>query len=149
MLKAVIFFFVFVVSATSAFRDVVHNDKRLQHEMLTSQQKVQGLDFCPECITAAGNLLELVLNAILEGGVFKTCGDLCQAVAQKSGSSFLGFLCTTGCDILGMQEFVNLVDQADLDPIYYCEIIKICPGNLNRTDQKFISMSHKNSERQR
>jgi len=30
------------------------------------------------------------------------------------------------CDIAGVDEFVNIIDKVDLDPIWYCELLKAC-----------------------
>ncbi|KAI8505679.1 hypothetical protein Bbelb_168680 [Branchiostoma belcheri] len=59
-------------------------------------------------------------------GVVGTCGELCQALADKTGSQALGVACNLLCDIEGVQEFIKLIEKADLDPIYYCELLKQC-----------------------
>lgn len=89
------------------------------------------LDWCPQCIDTFNDLVELVLDAVLQYGILNSCGELCDIVADKSGSSFLGFVCMVGCDVFGIEEFVKLMDKADIDPIYYCESIKLCPSNIN------------------
>jgi len=53
-------------------------------------------------------------------------------VTEKTGSAILGFICTMGCDFLVLEEFVKLVNDADLDPIYYCEKINLCPSKSNK-----------------
>lgn len=90
--------------------------------------KSNGLDWCPQCINTFDDLLQLVLDAILQYGVLNSCGDLCNIVADKSGSELLGFLCMFGCSVLGVEEFAKIMQKADIDPIYYCEEIKLCPG---------------------
>jgi hypothetical protein len=84
-----------------------------------------ALDWCPQCIETFDDLIDVVLNIILEFGVLDTCGHLCDLVAQKTGSGLLGFICDIGCDFLGLEEFIKLVQKADLDPIYYCEKINL------------------------
>ena len=59
-----------------------------------------------------------------------TCSDLCDLVQEKTQSDILGFIGTMGCSALGIVEFVKLVKQADLDPIYYCEVIQLCPSKI-------------------
>jgi hypothetical protein len=66
---------------------------------------------------------------ILETGIIGSCGTLCTALAQKTGSSLLGTVCDLVCDVFGIEEFIKALDNADLDPIWYCEIAKLCPGN--------------------
>ena len=38
----------------------------------------------------------------------------------------VGIVCNILCDIVGVDEFVKIIDRADLDPIYYCELLKSC-----------------------
>jgi hypothetical protein len=35
-----------------------------------------------------------------------------------------------GCDIFGIKEFIKLIESADIDPIYYCEEVKLCPSKI-------------------
>lgn len=48
---------------------------------------------------------------ILEGGVVGTCGVLCHALAQKTGSQALGAVCDILCDVVGIKEFIKLVQK--------------------------------------
>ena len=88
------------------------------------------IDWCPECINGFGDLIDGVLNVILQVGVLNSCGDLCDLVANKTDSDFIGFLCMVGCDVFGIKEFIKLIEGADLDPIYYCEVINLCPSKI-------------------
>ncbi len=38
----------------------------------------------------------------------------------------MGVVCNLLCDIGGVDEFIKVIDKADLDPIYYCELLKTC-----------------------
>ncbi|XP_066281985.1 countin-3-like [Branchiostoma lanceolatum] len=84
------------------------------------------LDLCKFCIDFSQQAIQQLLNIILQVGVVGTCADLCQALADKTGSQALGVACNLLCDIEGVKEFVNLIEKADLDPIYYCELLKQC-----------------------
>ncbi|CAF3984870.1 unnamed protein product [Rotaria sordida] len=99
-----------------------------------------SLDWCPQCISTFDDLIEVTLDIILQFGIMDTCGHLCDLVIEKSGSELLGLICTMGCDFLGLEEFAKLVQSADIDPIYYCETIKLCPINDNG-DAKFKSFA--------
>ena len=88
------------------------------------------LDWCPQCVNSFDELIQIVLDIILQYGVVDTCGHLCDLVEEKTGSGILGFICTMGCDFLGLEEFVKLIEKADIDPIYYCEVMKICPSKF-------------------
>ncbi|XP_035680752.1 countin-1-like isoform X1 [Branchiostoma floridae] len=84
------------------------------------------LDLCKFCIDFSQQALNQLLNIILQVGVVGTCGDLCQALADKTGSQALGVACNLLCDIEGVKEFIKIIENADLDPIYYCELLKQC-----------------------
>jgi hypothetical protein len=102
------------------------------------KQGNNAIDWCPQCIDSFDDLIDIVLNIILQYGVLDSCGTLCNLVVEKTGSEVLGFICTFGCAVLGIEEFVKLIENADIDPIYYCEEIKLCPINDNG-DAKFKS----------
>lgn len=36
-------------------------------------------------------------------------------------------MCTYACDAVGIYEFIKMVEAEDLDPIYYCELLDMCP----------------------
>lgn len=104
------------------------SSKHIQVVQTSIKQDFNGIDWCPQCINSYDDLIQGVLDVILQYGILNTCGDLCNLVADKTGSDLLGFLCDFGCDVLGLEEFVKLINKADIDPIYYCEEMKLCPG---------------------
>lgn len=89
-----------------------------------------GLDLCPACINEAVELINVVINVILDEGILGSCADLCQAVYNKSGSKDLGELCDIGCDAVGLDEYIKLLVNADIDPIYYCQEVHMCPSKI-------------------
>lgn len=99
-----------------------------------------SLDLCKGCVEFANEALQNLLNAILNVGVVGSCGKLCNYVEEKTGSKFVGVACNLFCDYEGITEFVKLIEQADLDPIYYCELLKQCKindsGDAKITDLK-------------
>nr|ACD54786.1 countin-like protein [Philodina roseola] len=112
------------------------HDNPIQRVLLPQFNDIRGLDFCPQCVNTFVDLINIVLNILLDVGVVDTCGELCDYVQEKSGSAFLGTVCTLTCDTLGLVEFVKLANKTDIDPIYYCELINLCPVNDNG-DAKF------------
>lgn len=108
-------------------------------EYINPYDKVAA-DLCPTCISFTGQAINTLLNIILQGGVIGSCSALCNALAQKTGSQALGEVCTLICDIAGVEEFIKLIEKADLDPIYFCELINLCPINDNG-DAKFTSFT--------
>jgi hypothetical protein len=85
-----------------------------------------GLDFCKACIDFADQALNELLNAVLNIGVLGTCGTICEFVEQATGSEIIGVACNLACDYVGVELFIKIIDQADLDPIYYCELLTAC-----------------------
>lgn len=86
-----------------------------------------GLDLCPTCITFAEDALNDLLNIILNAGVVGGCNELCQLLYEKIPSQLVELACNFLCDYVGIKEFINMIENADLDPIYYCELLKLCP----------------------
>merc|ERR1711894_195025 len=85
-----------------------------------------GVDKCNLCVNVMGQVIDNVLNIILQGGVVGGCSDLCQKVTN--GNQALDVACSLLCDIVGVDEFMKLVEEADLDVIYYCELLGgTCP----------------------
>lgn len=89
-------------------------------------RKNLGFDQCKVCIDFATQALDQLLNTILNIGVVGECSTLCSYVEKQSGSQVLEVVCNVLCDLVGVDEFVKIIDQADLDPIYYCELLKTC-----------------------
>nr|XP_022329160.1 countin-1-like [Crassostrea virginica] len=94
---------------------------------ISPQAAKVGVDLCPTCINFTGQAIDMLLNIILQSGVVGSCGALCSLLEQKTGSQALGAVCNILCDIVGIEEFIKLVQEADLDPIYFCELLKACP----------------------
>jgi len=85
--------------------------------------------FCTICIDVADESINILLNLILDTGIIGTCETLCQALAQKTGSQIIGLICNVACDAFGITEFIKILEKADIDPIWYCEMAKMCPVN--------------------
>jgi len=126
-----------ITSASNVFNVQSHSIKRVKSGF---QQPNLRLDFCPTCINVAEQSINILLNLILDSGIIGTCGTLCQALADKTGSQLLGTICDLVCDVVGIEEFIKLLDNADLDPIWYCEIAKLCPVN-DHGDAKITQFS--------
>ncbi|XP_062617063.1 countin-1-like [Saccostrea cucullata] len=114
--------------------------RKVSMTRINSQATKVGVDLCPTCINFTSQTIDILLNIILQSGVVGTCGALCNALAQKTGSQALGAVCNILCDIVGVEEFVKLVEKADLDPIYFCELLKACPIK-DDGDAKITSMT--------
>jgi len=90
-------------------------------------QQVGKLDTCKDCVEFAEQALNALLNIILQGGVVGTCSALCGNIPNQA----LATVCDLLCDVVGVEEFIKIIQKADLDPIYYCELLKTCAINDN------------------
>ncbi|CAF1521261.1 unnamed protein product [Rotaria magnacalcarata] len=122
-----------IASASKSFNVKSHSINRV------IQPQVR-LDLCPTCINVAEESINILLNLILDSGIVGTCGTLCQALAEKTGSQLIGTICDLACDVIGIDEFIKLIEKADLDPIWYCEIARFCPIN-DHGDAKITKFS--------
>jgi|SaaInl4_150m_RNA_FD_contig_21_319677_length_850_multi_7_in_0_out_0_1 hypothetical protein len=82
-----------------------------------------GLDLCPTCVSFATQSIDQLLNIILNAGVIGGCADLCGYLPNKVEQT----VCDLLCDYVGLELFIKLIKEADLDPIYLCELITVCP----------------------
>jgi hypothetical protein len=123
MYKALTFVLIVVVGIASA-----SNGFNIQRVKSNFNTPTVRLDFCPTCVSLAEQSINILLNLILDSGIIGSCGTLCSALADKTGSKLIGTICDLVCDGVGIEEFIKLLEKSDLDPIYYCEIAKICPS---------------------
>lgn len=119
MYKALTFVLIAVVGIASASN--TFNIRRVQSPNVR-------FNLCPTCINVADQSINILLNLILDSGIIGTCGTLCQALAEKTGSQLIGTICDLVCDGVGIDEFIHLLERADIDPIWYCEMAKMCPS---------------------
>jgi hypothetical protein len=116
------------VSVASGFQLANPRSQSIQRIVPSFEQIKNATDLCPTCINEAVAVINILLNAILDEGILATCGDLCGTVANKTGSKVLGDVCDLVCDAFGIDEFVKALTTFDIDPIWYCEIAKMCPS---------------------
>ncbi|XP_071080031.1 countin-3-like [Haliotis cracherodii] len=131
-IKGVAIFLAAMVGAQClpSFSQHPRHSKKTHHVTMTKQVAPFGgvaLDLCPTCVQFTGEAIDQLLNIILNLGVVGSCEKLCAALGQKTGSQALAVVCDLLCDIAGIDEFVKLIQKADLDPIYFCELLNVCP----------------------
>jgi len=95
---------------------------------LKKRETAPQIDFCKPCIDFMNEAIEELLQAIGNQGLPEGCTALC----ALTGSPVMA-VCEVLCLIVGMQEFVNLINQTDPDPIFICEELKVCPIHDNGT----------------
>jgi hypothetical protein len=88
----------------------------------------QGIG-CPVCVTFFDNTLGDLLNIILNLGIGAGCGTLCTQLPQPLEQAICEFLCVA----VGFEAFVDLLNSTDIDPIYLCTEMDVCPANTCAT----------------
>ena len=81
---------------------------------------------CNPCFQLGGSGINALLNYILNVGVVGGCGSLCAAALPAGGAVALA--CELVCIDVGIKEFIAAIEKADLDPIYFCEVVHACPA---------------------
>ena len=81
------------------------------------------IDLCNVCVQFSGQAINQLLDIILNAGVLEGCKELCGLL---NASEAIDVACNLLCDIVGIKEFVKIIEDADLDPIYFCELLKVC-----------------------
>ncbi|CAF0876145.1 unnamed protein product [Adineta ricciae] len=125
-LNVVIYLLVAIFGVSGAFQKPASNLQRLTPNVHT---KDVGLDLCPTCIDEAVEAINVILNVILDEGIVENCEKLCDIVANKTKSELIGTICNLACDAVGIDEFIRLIISVDLDPIWYCEMARLCEIN--------------------
>lgn len=82
-----------------------------------------GLNLCPTCVSLLSQTINQLLNIILNSTVIGGCSDLCGQLSNQLEQA----ACTLVCADVGIKGFIWAVDKADLDPVYMCELVSICP----------------------
>lgn len=61
------------------------------------------------------------------------CGHLKSPGSQKA--------CDLVCGIVGIKEFIKALNNTDLDPIYFCEILHACPAGPDNAAITLVSVA--------
>jgi len=80
---------------------------------------------CSICVNffddTLNDLLNIILNVVIGGGCGELCGYLNTTLEQG--------VCEIICAFVGFEEFVNILENDDLDPVYLCSAMDFCPMN--------------------
>jgi hypothetical protein len=87
--------------------------------------------------------IDQLLNIIANVGVVGGCAGLCSYLPNQ----ILSAGCNMLCDVVGIEEFVKLVDDADPDPIWICEELALCTINDNaKANMTALTVSPKSGQ---
>merc|ERR1712072_1185777 len=91
------------------------------------EDRLKGAGLCGTCASLTGQAPNILLNYVLNAGVVGGCSKLCSNLKTKTEAT----VCNIACDLVGIKAFVAALKKADLDPIYFCDLLKICPIDDN------------------
>jgi len=140
MYKVITILLLVVVGVSSAARSFNTPSKNFERLTSNARDGNIGIDLCPMCINEAVEAINVILNVILDEGILGSCQKICEAAAKASNSSLIGTICDLACDAIGLDAFIHLIIDVDLDPIWYCEIAKLCAIN-DHGDAKFTDFA--------
>jgi len=84
--------------------------------------------FCETCIQLMVDAINILANAILNQGIIGECEDLCNYLPLQIEAE----LCAALCAGVGLEAFIKVISDADLDPIWACEMLDgVCPYTDN------------------
>jgi hypothetical protein len=72
---------------------------------------------------AIDQLIDIIINVDVLGSCGALCGQLPNALEQT--------VCNLLCDYVGINAFIDALNYEDPDPIYFCEVVDLCPVNMN------------------
>jgi len=84
-------------------------------------------DVCGTCVNFMDQAIDELLNIIVNVGVIGSCGALCSYLPNNVEQG----VCNMLCDYVGIEVFIQLLQDADPDPIWICEEISACAINDN------------------
>lgn len=129
-LSLIVVLFVFESGAVSLEKTKVESNN-IQHISTPPKQVNNVTDLCADCVDSFDLLIYFVIDGIAEAGIATACNDICDYVTRKAQSWIIGALCSVGCDAVGVNEFIKIATEVDLDPIYFCEQLQFCPSKTN------------------
>ena len=129
-LSLIVVLFVFESGAVFLQKTKVESNN-IQHISTPPKQVNNVTDLCADCVDSFDLLIYFVIDGIAEAGIITACNDICDYVTRKAQSWIIGALCSVGCDAVGVNEFIKIATEVDLDPIYFCEQLQFCPSKTN------------------
>eukprot|EP01098_Paradermamoeba_levis_P010817 TRINITY_DN4562_c0_g3_i1.p1 TRINITY_DN4562_c0_g3~~TRINITY_DN4562_c0_g3_i1.p1 ORF type:complete len:278 (-),score=115.73 TRINITY_DN4562_c0_g3_i1:91-864(-) len=106
-------------------------------KMRTFEKSQVGAEgrLCGVCVSFMDEALDEILNIIANGGIIAGCADLCGKLKSKTEQA----VCSLLCDVVGIKEFIKIIDQLDPDPVYICESFGLC--EIKDGNAKIVSVS--------
>ncbi|EGG20722.1 countin2 [Cavenderia fasciculata] len=140
--KTILLSIIFAILLFNAGNNVLanNNDRQVvaRFGADTVDVKSEGAPFttCNDCVSIMTDTIDDLIGILMNSGVMASCNDLCSRLSNH----YENIACMLTCVYFGLEEFSNLVLDADPDPIFMCEVIDVCPvkmtaaGNITNFD---------------
>jgi len=102
--------------------DTAQYSKLSNLEFSATIQNGPTIDGCFYCVDFMSEAVDELLNIVLNG-VLGSCSELCGYLSNE----ILQVPCILICEYVGVNEFINVINDTDPDPIYYCQEFDMCP----------------------
>lgn len=110
------------------------------HPMVSMSEPVRvnsaAAGLCKPCIGLSEQGLNILLNYVLNVGVVGGCSKVCSALKGQGAVT----ICNIACDLVGIKEFVKILENSDLDPFYFCEELTLCPKGKDDAAGKIVDI---------
>jgi hypothetical protein len=77
-----------------------------------------------------------LINAILNAGVIGGCSKLCSHLKTPKEQR----VCDLVCGVVGIKQFIKALNNTDLDPIYFCEVLHLCSAGPDDAHVDLLSV---------
>lgn len=111
-------------------------DPKIELSKEPEEPKAPSSALCSPCVQLDGQALNILLNELLNVGVVGSCGKLCSHLKTKGAQT----ACSLVCDVVGLKAFVKALNNTDLDPIYFCELIHACKAGPDDAHVDLLSV---------
>lgn len=126
--KIAIVFGALVATATASFAVEVTGPQ-------PTGEQLKNVYECEGCNKFLDYGLQKLVGA-LEGGIPASCAALCE---KAFSNNIEGEVCLGLCTLGGLYEFINILDTADISPVWMCIEIHACPQTTCTSDCATVS----------
>jgi hypothetical protein len=80
--------------------------------------------------------MSTLINYILNAGVIGGCGHLCGHLNSTAARD----ACDLVCGVVGIKAFIKALNNTDLDPFYFCEVLHACEAGPDDAHVDLLSV---------
>ena len=86
---------------------------------------------CKICVDLAAESQYDLSDATKNVSIANECLDICNYVEVNTNKIEVITACNLLCDMVGINEFRKAIIKANMDSIYFCQLLKVCGSNEN------------------